>query len=66
MTPAEIQALIDANEAEEAILRSDLQEAESKLVVDNFFTQLDDIHALYDADTITAMKAQSEIETLLS
>ena len=66
MTPEEIQALIDANEAAEAVLRSDLQEAIAKVNVDSFFTQLDAIHVDYDADTITAQKAQSLIETLLS
>jgi hypothetical protein len=65
MTPEEIRALLEANRVVEAELENDLDQALAAIFIDGIFNKIAIIKAEFDADTITATKAQSDIETLL-
>ena len=64
MTPAEILALIEENEEEEAELRVDLKEAYAKIAIESYFAAIAAIKASFDADDIDAVKAEYDIRTL--
>ena len=64
MTPTEILALIEENEEDEAALREELKEAYAKIAVDNYIAALLVIQTAYDAEDITALKAEHDIKTL--
>ena len=64
MTPAEILALIEANEEAEEVLREELKEAYAKIAIEAYFTAIEAIKTDFDNTDITAVKAEYNIRTL--
>ena len=64
MTPAEILALIEANEEAEEVLREDLKEAYAKIAIEAYFAAIEVIKTDYDNTDITAVKAEYELRIL--